>query len=457
MEKEADVSGISAVSGQAQEKTVQAMHPSPAQDVVQCVNIQPKGIGGLTHLVEMTREGHIYNEDWMENEREEVRHGDRLHVDLDDAWYSRRGIHQEIHWERDKTGEPQHLWLGAVELNGGRLGRDRYVRQEMLIDPILVQIPRSEEDVDASIDQLAKVLGVMGKQPTHTDACKRLKDEITGLKKELHITSAPVLIDLGRIGEILEKTLQAIEELGRKEEFNAFREALGSTVGQLRAAYGEYRKPKRQGITVGKISRGFLAQNRIEGIDIGGTGLVPKHLDVNINDEVNDRNFLVLGDAMNLQQSFEPDCTDSVIAQLLPLVEMEEKRTVEARIQVIARVLAGVNYICPRGTARIKFNDNTDDVAHVGEGQLSDLADRFGFNLELQAPVIKPETSALLGGMQNLKKTDMGKALGIITSVAPREPSETPSLGPAPKKPPESPPPGKKAPEGLYRFFTFRR
>lgn len=162
LEHEADVFGKAAASRQLKEKTVQAMPMPSLQNVLQCVNIKTKGINGLTHLVEMTKEGHIYNEDWLKNEREEARYGDLLQVDLDNAWYSRRGIHQEINWEPDKRGEPEHLWLGALMLNGQELGRDRYVREEMLIDPAIIHVPRTKKGVDQAIDSLSGVLSEMG-------------------------------------------------------------------------------------------------------------------------------------------------------------------------------------------------------------------------------------------------------------------------------------------------------
>ena len=73
-----------------------------SEPIVQRVRIRNKGINGLTHLVTLTTDGHLYNEDWLNNEREEVHHGDLLKVDLDNALYSRRGINQEANVERDK-------------------------------------------------------------------------------------------------------------------------------------------------------------------------------------------------------------------------------------------------------------------------------------------------------------------------------------------------------------------
>ncbi|WP_158628766.1 eCIS core domain-containing protein [Dyella choica] len=149
LEREADAMGAHAQrgidvaqpmrSGEADEhaRSMPSIASVTAQrmEVAQLLRLEHKGIGGLTHLVEMTEEGSIYDDvDWRRNEREEVSSGDLLMVDLDDAWYSRRGMHQEDNWEQDRTGEQKHLWLSVLELNHQQLDGERYVREEMLVD-----------------------------------------------------------------------------------------------------------------------------------------------------------------------------------------------------------------------------------------------------------------------------------------------------------------------------------
>lgn len=103
--------------------------------VIQRVRIEPKGINGLTHLVKMTDKGYIYTgENWRENERDEVTTRDKLLVDMDDSWYSHRGINQEANWESDGKEKQKHLWVRVVELNHSGVENGLYVREEMLKD-----------------------------------------------------------------------------------------------------------------------------------------------------------------------------------------------------------------------------------------------------------------------------------------------------------------------------------
>lgn len=144
LEKEADEMGNKAlklspspkssiINQETQEPERPLQQVSQLAVIVQLVRIEPKGINGLTHLVKMTDKGHIYTaENWLKNERDEVKAGDRLLVDMDDAWYSHRGINQETNWERDGDGDQAHLWVRVVELNHRPVEGDLYVREEML-------------------------------------------------------------------------------------------------------------------------------------------------------------------------------------------------------------------------------------------------------------------------------------------------------------------------------------
>ena len=151
------------VQGEAAERAglgsrVRAPTLPQSETIVQRVRIRNKGIKGLTHLVALTTEGHIYNEDWLNNEGEEVHHGDLLQVDLDNALYSRRGINQEVNVQRDKEGPQNHLWLEAISLNNQNLPADQFVREEMLIDPVMIHQPRPRQGLDGAIDSMAYVL-----------------------------------------------------------------------------------------------------------------------------------------------------------------------------------------------------------------------------------------------------------------------------------------------------------
>lgn len=147
LEQEADVMGSKALQHHAVDTAKEQLPVGTTGDVAQLVRIEHKGINGLTHLVEMTEGGNIYNgEDWLKNEREEVRSGDLLTVDLDDGWYSHRGINQEVNWKRDGGGKQDHLWVKAVTLNHKPLKKGTYVRAEMLNDG-LEDIPKTMHSI----------------------------------------------------------------------------------------------------------------------------------------------------------------------------------------------------------------------------------------------------------------------------------------------------------------------
>ena len=106
-----------------------------SQKIIQLRDLKPKSINGLTHLVKMTPDGHLFNkEDWLENERDEVKSGDRLMVDMDNVWDSRRGIDQESNWKKDEKGGGLHAWVETVELNSLPVEKSLFVREEMLKD-----------------------------------------------------------------------------------------------------------------------------------------------------------------------------------------------------------------------------------------------------------------------------------------------------------------------------------
>ncbi|MEL6133873.1 MAG: DUF4157 domain-containing protein, partial [Bacteroidota bacterium] len=145
LEREADVMGNKALNTtlppQQQEETIQSgasliSHTAQFVPVIQRAKIEPKGVQGLTHLVKMIEGNHLYNGDnWSDNEGVEVKTGDKLLVDEDDAWDSRRGIDQETNWEQDGQGEASHLWLRVLELNHAPVEpveENWYVRAEML-------------------------------------------------------------------------------------------------------------------------------------------------------------------------------------------------------------------------------------------------------------------------------------------------------------------------------------
>lgn len=117
-------------------RVLQTKSKAPGNNpVAQLVRKEYKGINGLTHLVQMTAEGRLYTGDqWQENEREEVKSGDLLEVDMDTAVRSHRGIHQQSNWRADSRNDQPHLWVLALSLNHRPLGKDRYVRYEMLKD-----------------------------------------------------------------------------------------------------------------------------------------------------------------------------------------------------------------------------------------------------------------------------------------------------------------------------------
>jgi hypothetical protein len=357
------------------------------QPVVQLVNSVHKAINGLTHLVEMTGDGHIYNENFLENERAEVKFGDRLVVDLDDAVYSRRGIHQEDNAKTDKTGEPRHLWVRVISLNDDPVGPGIYVRHEMLKGPIKIVLPRDRRGVDQVLNDTKGAFDRVAKG-THSSVIA-IRGALLGINRRLHSASADSQVNLDVIGQSIRTEGSKVdklldEKLISPDEYNQ----VSAAIQRLIEEFNLYKRPKREHALGGRIGAADLRRMGMVGLDLGGIGIRPNYLDVNVDDStLNNANALVIGDAMNLQASFEPNCTNNVVADLLPLVLMVGEDSVPARIQAMRAVLQGADYVTGRaGTVRIQFNDNSGD-AEVQEEQLRKLAEECGYNIERESVV----------------------------------------------------------------------
>jgi len=87
-----------------------------------------KQVQGITHLVEMTSEGHIYNEDFLQNEHEELSTGDVVLIETNEKYLSRRGPNQEINAAEHKEGPQQYLWYRVLKVNGREIPAGIFIR-----------------------------------------------------------------------------------------------------------------------------------------------------------------------------------------------------------------------------------------------------------------------------------------------------------------------------------------
>ena len=80
---------------------------------------------------------------------------------------------------------------------------------------VMIHVPRPREGLDGAIDGMAKLLRALmtEKIVVEPEQCERLLQNVVGVKNKLHISSAPVAIDLETIGVELEKVLFSIEQL----------------------------------------------------------------------------------------------------------------------------------------------------------------------------------------------------------------------------------------------------
>ncbi len=228
LENEADVMGNKALQKQTiDHKTTNGLNNSGKLDagvvseVTQLKQIAYRGINGLTHLVVMTDEGSLYNsEDWLKNEREEVKSGDLLTIDLDDKVFSRRGIDQETNWKQDATGGSKNLWVSAVELNHKKLGADQYVRMEMLSEGT-EEIPKKMHSVWVQGDYQENPEaqhGLATRKGTDSEDWVNMiwlynsgEDDEEGFAPELQTESLKV--DFGKFPKVFERSF--VDEMGR--------------------------------------------------------------------------------------------------------------------------------------------------------------------------------------------------------------------------------------------------
>lgn len=113
---------------------VQRRQPAarPAKTVAQLIPAY-KAITGITHLVEMTDSGNIYNADSEENEYAEVSDGDIVQIDTDISYLSRRGPNQEDYSAIDEDGPQHYEWFKVLKLNGVRIDKNVYVRKDTFV------------------------------------------------------------------------------------------------------------------------------------------------------------------------------------------------------------------------------------------------------------------------------------------------------------------------------------
>jgi hypothetical protein len=403
----------------------------PAVKQVTQLKREAKAITGLTHLVEMTAEGSIYNENYEENEFEEVSEaaGDIIQIETSDTWLSRRGPNQEIHGELDKAGPQNYQWFRVMRLRNRDLSsRKIYVRQGMFVPYTTIDLPRDRRRVDGAIAAVIDIIKEVtnGKNSSDMRGFTSIGDEVLNkVKRELSTIFADHALNLDAVAEIIKGFPVKVNKvfdmpdseirahpIGQKPDriSEPERNNLMEALIRLQQVYADYNQPKGKVGVKGLIGRSELEQLHVTGLDLGGIGTNAGYMDVNVSDDTNSSNPIVIGDAMNLQATFQPACVNKVIAELLPLVLMVNGTdSTAARIIAIRKVLTSVNYVTGNGgSARIQFNDNSkkqfrpeedekkkDDTARdkevetdvqVKEPALRAIAGEFGFSLTNDLP-----------------------------------------------------------------------
>jgi len=382
--------------------------PMPVTGNVAQLKRELKAITGLTHLVEMTPDGSIYNENYEENEYAEVSGaaGDIVQIETDDTWLSRRGPNQEIHSQADKTGPRDFQWFRVMMLGNTDLSSRRiYVRKGMFTSYTTIDLPRDRRGVDLTIATVIEEINKVTKGKDYSDLRiihKIASDLKQNVKNELFSGSADHVINLDHVASAIDGFPIQVEQLfimedekirsyppGKKPDriSEIQRDNLVAALKRLQQVFAVYNQPKEKMGVKGLIGRSDLQRLGVIGLDLGGIGLSNGYLDVNVEDATNSPNPIVIGDAMNLQASFQPACVGNVIAVCLPLVLMVGGAdTKDARIMAIRKVLVSVNYVTGNGgKASIQFNDNSGP-AKVEGVELLAIAHSLGFTLVNDVP-----------------------------------------------------------------------
>jgi GNAT superfamily N-acetyltransferase len=105
----------------------------------QAVQCKPRGATvawTVTHAVRPDASGSLFGSDAdaFQNEDRELHQGDRLVVDDEEIFRSRRGANQELpdRRQQDREGHLVHKWLRLLEVNEAETDRDGYVREETI-------------------------------------------------------------------------------------------------------------------------------------------------------------------------------------------------------------------------------------------------------------------------------------------------------------------------------------
>jgi hypothetical protein len=344
-------------------------------------------ITGLTHLVEMTGGGSIYNEDYENNEYAEVTGADTIEIDSDDSYLSRRGPNQETNSERDREGPQGHEWDRVLRLNGTDTSSRRiFVRRGMFVpvehSPVSILAPRNRTGVDGAIQNLSVLMGQIRGITPQKDRGKLWRFDTIGsdlislknglVKKDENEVNFESLYKY--ITSIILKIDTTFKETAITEESYL---ALKQVIENLDTEFKNYIHPK-DALPMGDlVGREQLFRFGITSLDLGGIGAEgPTYLNVNITDRTNSPHFILIGDAMHLHRSFQPDCVQNVVARLLPLILMVDADTNENRVRAIELVMNGVEYVMGNhGPISIEFNDNSGEATVTSE-QLQAIAVR---------------------------------------------------------------------------------
>ncbi|WP_456459307.1 eCIS core domain-containing protein [Reichenbachiella sp.] len=139
MEKEADEMGAKAwhasnmaISSRDNLTPYQYKRRS-GDDTIQLQQIE-KAVTGITHLVRLVN-GSLYSKDFQANEVATVGRGDKVVIDTDTRYRSRRGPNQEAHASTDEHGPQHYLWYKVLSCNRKPCGHNIYIREDTLTHP----------------------------------------------------------------------------------------------------------------------------------------------------------------------------------------------------------------------------------------------------------------------------------------------------------------------------------
>ena len=159
---------VSAAGRLGQAKAV--LTDQPGRRAVQRKEREAKMVWQVTHLVEAQEESLFGGKNWQANELPadigQLTGGQKILVDDEDVFMSRRGANQEISERRkaDANQELKNKWVGVRQVGGEEVGKDVYIREETIqytqieprqIKPIDVEV--TDDPAESLFDNLQEI------------------------------------------------------------------------------------------------------------------------------------------------------------------------------------------------------------------------------------------------------------------------------------------------------------